>query len=174
MGTFWRHSIFCGILARIMAQFLGEKPEERFFIAGLLHDVGRLILFKEMPYASTEALLYARSNMVPTVEAEQATFNFIHTDVSLQLLQQWKFPQHLADLINFHHDPMAAPVPRLAAILHAADAFANAVQIAGGGLYLQPTFCDEAWDLLGFPPDMVHRIMAEFEIQGEAIIQAIL
>lgn len=174
MGTFWRHSIFCGILAKIIAQFLGEKPEERFFIAGLLHDAGRLILFKEMPYASTDALLYARSNMVPPVEAERITFNFIHTDVSTQLLRQWKFPQHLSDLINFHHDPLQAPTPRLAAIIHTADAFANAVQIAGGNLYLQPDFCDAAWDLFQFPPGMVQRIMAEFEIQGEAIIRAIL
>jgi len=173
MRAFWRHSIFCGILAKILAQSLGEEQVERFFIAGLLHDVGRLILFKKMPYASTEALLYARTNSVPIVEAERTTFEFTHTDVSTHLLDQWKFPEHLSNLINFHHDPLAAPAPKLAAIIHAADVFANAVQIAGGSLYLLPPFNDEAWNLLQFPKDMVRRIMAEFEIQGEQIVQAI-
>ena len=173
MRAFWRHSIFCGILAKILAHSLGEKQVERFFIGGLLHDVGRLILFKKMPYASTEALLYARTNMVPIVEAERTAFGFIHTDVSTYLLEQWKFPKHLAYLINFHHDPMRAEEPRLAAIIHAADAFANAVQIAGGGMYIQPEFSDEAWDLLQFPSGMVRHVMSEFEIQGEAIVQAL-
>jgi putative nucleotidyltransferase with HDIG domain len=173
MRTFWRHSISCGILAKILAQSLGEKQVERFFIAGLLHDVGRLVLFKKMPYASTEALIYARNNFVPIVEAERVTFEFTHTDVSAHLLTQWNFPQHLAELINFHHDPLAAPSPRLAAVVHVADVFANAVQIAGGGLYLMPPFYDAAWELLGFPEDMVKRTMAEFEIQGEQIVQAL-
>lgn len=173
MRTFWRHSISCGILAKILAQSLGEKQVERFFIAGLLHDVGRLVLFKKMPYASTDALLYARSNFVPIIEAERCTFEFTHTDVSTHLLAQWNFPQHLSELINFHHDPLAAPSPRLAAILHAADVFANAVQIAGGYLYLLPPFYDEAWELLQFPESMVTRTMAAFEIEGEQIIQAL-
>lgn len=173
MRTFWRHSISCGILAKILAQGAGEKQVERFFIAGLLHDVGRLVLFKKMPYASTEALIYARNNFVPIVEAERSTFEFTHTDVGKHLLAQWNFPQHLSELINFHHDPLAAPSPRLAAIVHVADVFANAVQIAGDSMYLLPPFYDEAWALLQFPENMVQRTMAEFEIQGEQIVQAL-
>lgn len=174
MRTFWRHSISCGILAKILAQHLGEKQVERFFIAGLLHDVGRLVLFKKMPYASTEALIYARNNFVPIVEAERTVFEFTHTDVSSHLLAQWKFPQHLSELINFHHDPLAAPTPRLATIIHVADVLANAVQIAGGGMYLLPPFYDEAWELLGLPEHGIRRAMAEFEIEGEQTIQAIV
>jgi len=173
MRTFWRHSIACGIFAKILARHLGEKEVERFFIAGLLHDVGRLVLFKKMPYASTEALIYARNNFVPIVEAERSVFGFTHTDVSSHLLAQWKFPQHLSELINFHHDPMAAPTPRLATVVHVADVFADALRIAGGNMYLLPQFYDAAWDLLGLPTSAVKRAMSEFEIEGEQTTQAL-
>ena len=109
MKTFWRHSITCGIFANILAGTqIGLSPE-RFFIAGLLHDVGRLIMFKKLPYAASEAMLFSRENSIPLVEAELSVIDFIHTDISTPLLAAWKFPQGLADMINFHHRPHGIP-----------------------------------------------------------------
>ena len=172
MESFWHHSIACGIFASILAKTLGEHNTERFFIAGLLHDAGRLILFKEMPYASSDALLFARENVLPVVEAEQAVFNFSHTTVSEHLLRQWKFPQQLSDLINFHHEPLAAPHPREAAIIHVADILANSVDIAAGGMYVLPSFEEKAWDMLGIPADAIRRVCSDFEIQAGKTIKA--
>jgi HD-like signal output (HDOD) protein len=171
MKTFWRHSISCGIFAKILAKTLGESHAERFFIAGLLHDAGRLILFKEMPYASSEAMIFARENVLPLVEAEQATFGFTHTMVSEHLLREWKFPPALSDLINHHHSPMAAPNPRDAAIIHVADVMANALGIAAGQMYVIPPFDEQAWDLLGIPAQGVQRICSDYEIQEENTLE---
>jgi HD-like signal output (HDOD) protein len=149
MRTFWRHSITCGIFAKILAGTQVGLSPERFFIAGLLHDVGRLILFKKLPYASTEAMLFARENSIPLVEAEREIMDFCHTDVSLPLLQSWKFPESLSDMINHHHDPMSFPNPLEPAIIHVADVLTNAVEIAQGGMYVVPGIDDAAWELLG-------------------------
>jgi HD-like signal output (HDOD) protein len=108
MRSFWRHAVSCGLLAKLLASAAGLNNAERYFVEGLLHDVGRLILFKKMPYASTDALLYARENRVPMVEAERTTFSYIHTDVSRPLLAHWSFPTGLCDGINNHHDPLQA------------------------------------------------------------------
>ena len=173
MKSFWRHSISCGIFAKILSQAMGSGMNpERFFIAGLLHDVGRLIMFKKLPYASTEALLYARENFVPIVAAEAALIGYTHTAVSQYLLASWKFPAMLADLINNHHSPKAAPDPRLAAIIHTADAMSNAVEIGAGRLYVLPDFDDESFALMGLPASGLAKVFADYETQAEQTISA--
>ncbi|ADU61075.1 MAG: HDOD domain-containing protein [Pseudodesulfovibrio sp.] len=155
MRTFWRHSITCGIFAKILAGTQVGISPERSFIAGLLHDVGRLILFKKLPYASTEAMLFARENSIPLVEAERAVMDFTHTDISRPLLAAWKFPEELADMINYHHNPMEFPNPLEPAIVHVADCLTNAVEIAQGGMYVVPDVDEDAWELLGLDAETV-------------------
>lgn len=154
MKSFWRHSIACGIFAKILAGTQTGLPPERFFIAGLLHDVGRLILFKKLPYASSEAMLFSRENSIPLVEAELTVMDFCHTDISAPLLKAWKFPQTLADMINFHHSPMEFPNPLDPAVIHVADNLANAVEISQGGMYVMPTLDEQAWELLGIDAEV--------------------
>lgn len=168
MASFWRHSVSCAIFAHVLAKALGEPNTERFFISGLLHDVGRLILFKEMPYASAEALLHARENCLPIVEAERAVLGFTHTDLAQALLSRWEFPPQITTLVNHHHhDPMAAPAPREAAVIHLADFFANVAGIATGWLYALPPFEEKAWEITGLPPSSARRLMSDFESQAE-------
>ncbi|WP_285907093.1 HDOD domain-containing protein [Pseudodesulfovibrio pelocollis] len=155
MRTFWRHSITCGIFAKILAGTqIGLSPE-RCFTAGLLHDVGRLIMFKKLPYASTEAMLFARENSIPLVEAERAVMDFTHTDISRPLLEAWKFPEELSAMINYHHDPMDYPNPQESAVIHVADCLTNAVEIARGGMYVVPGVDERAWELLGLDAEAV-------------------
>ncbi|MCJ2165993.1 MULTISPECIES: HDOD domain-containing protein [unclassified Pseudodesulfovibrio] len=155
MKTFWRHSISCGIFSKILAATQTGLSPERFFIGGLLHDVGRLILFKKLPYASTEAMLFARENSIPLVEAELSVMDFIHTDISTPLLESWKFPEGLSNMVNYHHNPMEFPNPLEPAIIHVADNLTNAVEIAQGGMYVMPGMDEEAWKLLGIDPETV-------------------
>lgn len=172
MGTFWRHSVRCAIFSHILAKALGEKNTERFFIAGLLHDVGRLILFKEMPYVSSETLLHARENVLPIVVAEETIFGFTHTSISDALLGKWDFPAPIATLISHHHTPLAAPVPKEAAIIHLADFFANAVGIAAGGMYVLPPLEAKAWELTGLPLSSARRMCSDYESQSGQMFKA--
>lgn len=172
MRTFWRHSISCGIFARILASQQQGLQSERFFIGGLLHDVGRLIMFKTLPYASTEAMLYARENSIPLVEAERETMDFCHTDVSEILLKEWKFPESLGEMINRHHDPMDYPNALEPVIIHVADNMANAVEIADGGMYVIPGIVDGAWELLGLPPSFMEEALGQYEQQIDQIMDA--
>lgn len=172
MRSFWRHAVSCGLFAKLLATAAGMNNAERFFVEGLLHDAGRLILFKKMPYASTDALLYARENRVPVVEAERVTFGYIHTDVSKPLLAHWRFPAGISDGINHHHDPVDATDPEQAAIIHVADLMANAREIATGNLYVLPPFEAAAWESLGIGLDRLPGILADFDEQAPRTINA--
>ncbi|BDQ37906.1 phosphohydrolase [Pseudodesulfovibrio nedwellii] len=173
METFWRHSISCGIFAKILAGTQTGLSPERFFIGGLLHDVGRLIMFKKLPYASTEAMLFARENSIPLTEAEMSVMGFIHTDVSTPLLEAWKFPEGLSNMINYHHKPMEFPNPLEPAIIHVADNLANAVEIALSGMYVMPGMDEDAWVLLGVDPvPLLEKSVSEYGEQIDTIMSA--
>jgi HD-like signal output (HDOD) protein len=173
MRTFWRHSITCGIFARMLAGTQSGLSAERFFIGGLLHDVGRLILFKKLPYASTEAMLFARENCLPLVEAEMAVMELCHTDISKPLLEAWKFPESLAVMINYHHNPMEYPNPLEPAIVHLADNLTNAVEIAQGGMYVMPGLDEEAWELLGIDPEKaLNQAVSQYADQIDQVMSA--
>ncbi|OIQ49818.1 HDOD domain protein [Pseudodesulfovibrio hydrargyri] len=173
MQSFWRHSITCGIFARMLAGTQSGLSPERFFIGGLLHDVGRLILFKKLPYASTEAMLFARENCLPLVEAEMAVMELCHTDISKPLLAAWKFPESLALMINYHHNPMEYPNPLEPAIVHVADNLTNAVEIAQGGMYVMPGLDEQAWELLGIDPEKtLNEAVSQYAEQIDIVMSA--
>jgi len=172
MKSFWRHSITCGILAKVLAGTQTGLSPERFFIAGLLHDVGQLIMYKKLPYASTEAMLFARENSIPLVEAERSIIGFCHTDISKPLLESWQFPEGLSNMVNYHHNPMEFPNPLEPAIIHVADTLSNAVEISQGGMYVLPDLDPDAWELLGIDPSALDGAVAEYQKQIDIIINA--
>ncbi|WP_461208664.1 HDOD domain-containing protein [Desulfocurvus sp. DL9XJH121] len=156
MKTFWRHSLSCGIFARLLGARMKNAQPERLFTAGLLHDMGRLIIFKKQPYASVQALLHARENMLPVAEAEHVTLGYDHTDVADLLLKAWHFPAPIMNAIKFHHDPASAPDPVEAAVIQIADNLTNAVEISSGGMYVLPGIQEGAWESTGL--DILHLV----------------
>jgi putative nucleotidyltransferase with HDIG domain len=171
MRMFWRHSLSCAVFARLLATEL-KMPADRFFTAGLLHDAGRLIMYKHMPYASVQSLLYARHNMVPLVDAEHEVLGFDHTDVAQNLLEQWDFPEDLRQLICRHHDPMNASDQRQAAVIQLADNMANAIAISERGMYVLPGMSPGAWETLGLNTERTETMIELYDESISAIIAA--
>ena len=158
MKAFWGHSISCAVFAKLIANRVGE-PSDRFFTAGLLHDSGRLIMYKNMPYASVQSLIYARHNTVPLVEAEKEVLDFTHQDVAQRLLQQWDFPTDLLQVIVNHHTPENSPDAKGAAIVQLADNMANGAAISSNNMFVLPGMADSAWKTLGLKPEDLKRII---------------
>ncbi|WP_233248549.1 HDOD domain-containing protein [Desulfonatronum sp. SC1] len=173
MRTFWRHSLRCAVFAKLISAKL-KLPSERHFTAGLLHDVGRLIIFKNMAYASVEALLLARSDMVPLVEAESTILDYNHAEVGELLLAEWGFPKALKDLIGHHHDPEKAASRREAAIIQLADIMANVAEISTGGMYALPGMTQEDWNLLELDERFLSQLMSMHDAHFEEITAVLL
>ncbi|MFP4071525.1 MAG: HDOD domain-containing protein [Desulfovibrionales bacterium] len=170
MKSFWRHSVAVGVLAELLAGEMGMNNRERFFVAGMLHDAGRLVMVKNLPRSYTEALLYSRANGVPLVEAEQDVFGFNHGQVGGKLLNAWSIPLVLESLVRFHHTPMIAPDPREAAVIHWADIMAIGLKYAQGGSVLVPPLIPGAWEALGISPDCLQGIVEKADREIETIL----
>jgi putative nucleotidyltransferase with HDIG domain len=173
MKVFWRHSLSCAVFGKLIAA-KANLPAERFFTAGLLHDAGRLILFKNMPRASTQALLFARNHLVPLVDAENQVMAYDHTTLGRRLLEAWQFPGTLTDIIAHHHTPMAAASPREAAVIQLADNLANAAEISAGGMFVLPGMDVEAWDLLGLNIREIKHLFASHARNIDEIVNSFL
>ena len=174
MEVFWRHSVSTGVFAKLIASKIEGLKADRFFTAGLLHDCGKLIIYKKLPYATVQILLHARDNMLPIVEAEKEMLDFNHAEIAEMLLTQWKFPEQLVDTIANHHSPSEALDPQAAAILQLADNMANTMEISSGGMYVLPGIEEGCWDRIPLKTtDLVH-IVGLFDTHIEDLFKSFL
>ena len=128
MELFWQHSVFTGIVARLLSKQCNILHGERLFIAGLLHDIGKLILYYKEPKISQDVLLEASESDGSLVHAENKILGFTHADVGAELMAAWQLADSLKTIIRFHHSPANAEDYRVeTAIVHIANAVVNAL-----------------------------------------------
>jgi HD-like signal output (HDOD) protein len=165
MRSFWEHSIACGIAARIIATFKKVANSERLFVAGLLHDIGRLLLYSHKPRLAQKALLAAQDGSHLVYEAEQEILGFDHTHLGGMLLNQWNLPLSLENDIRFHHAPTEAKDPKEAAIVHLADIIVTALELGSSGERHVPPLFTEAWEHLGLSPNIISLAINQIDFQ---------
>jgi HD-like signal output (HDOD) protein len=158
MRSFWRHSVACAVLARAIAVRRIHVREERFFVAGLLHDIGPLVMLRRHPGPAARALAEAARRGVPGHQAEAEIWEFDHSLVASLLLEKWLFPMGLEQSIRHHHAPLAAQDPPDAAVLHLADFLAHALGYASGGAAPAPPLAPAAWEALGLPKNVLEPV----------------
>lgn len=173
MDAFWRHSVGCALTARALASARGEAAPERCFVAGLLHDVGRLVLFLQEPDAMREAIARSREEQLLLHQAERAVLGFDHGDVGRALAEAWSLPPALRDAIGGHHQPRAG-LPIEAAVVHVADIVVNALDLGAGGGRLVPALDAATWTRLGLAPAHLAALIDEVDGQFADVVQIML
>ncbi|MEE9496348.1 MAG: HDOD domain-containing protein, partial [Desulfobacterales bacterium] len=152
MYSFLKHSLACGIISRILAAHKSIPQTEQLFVSGLLHDLGRLILYSYFPQEARNILNRARSTNMLLYLQENDSLGCNHTHIVKQLLQQWKLPMVLENNVFYHHDPSEASHPVPATLVHLADIITNSLGIGTSGERFVPPLDNEAWDGLGLSP----------------------
>lgn len=109
MPEFWKRSLSTAVVARVIAAFKREKEIERYFIAGLLHDIGSLLLYLQQPAEMTQALQLQQSEGISLSKAEKQVLGFDHTEVGGALLKKWNLPPRICSSIRFQESPAKAP-----------------------------------------------------------------
>lgn len=102
--SLWRHSAASGAAARILSIKLGIKQKEHAFVAGLLHDIGKIIILSFLPDEYFNIIKTSEASNKTLFETEKEVLNFTHTDVGKIVAQKWGFPSVLVDTIGNHHD----------------------------------------------------------------------
>jgi predicted Zn finger-like uncharacterized protein len=123
-GCLWRHSLTVAVTSATIASRTGLPVRDEAFMAGLLHDAGKIILD---PYVMERKSAYdALRKYHPNTPllAEQAVLGFDHAETGFALCQKWNIPAPQAVAIRFHHQPSRSGGSPLAYILHVADALA--------------------------------------------------
>jgi HD-like signal output (HDOD) protein len=124
-----RHSWITGLMARNVAQWQRQDARclEECFLAGLLHDVGQLVLAVGLHEEYSEVILRAKNQNIPVYELEEEFFGATHADVGAYLLALWGLPNPIIEAVALHHHPAtsvsAVFSPTIA--IHAADVFAH-------------------------------------------------
>ena len=166
MESFWRHSIATGITARIIATYRREANIERFYVLGLLHDIGRLLMYLQIPEMTNKAIEISIEESIPLYQAEYQLLNFNHSTVGKELLIEWKLPPSLQEGVVYHHTPQRAKrYPEDAATVHIADIIANAFNLGSSGEPTVPQFVEHSWKLLGLTVDQLPHITEQVQIQ---------
>ncbi|MEK7792687.1 MAG: HDOD domain-containing protein [Pseudomonadota bacterium] len=170
MEVFWYHSVTCGVITRLIAAHLNRKEQERFFIAGLLHGIGKLIFFSQFPRESERILRLENQSDEVVTEAEQEIFGFTYAELGAELLKQWQLPDNIWRMIAFQLDPFNdSSYKEDTCILHVAANIANCIEpcaIKAVNLdEIKPTYKIEAWNQLDLNPEITQTIMGETGLQ---------
>ena len=171
MRSFWEHSLACGVIARILANLRRFPEEERFFLAGLFHDAGKLVLYRKKPRLMTAILAFARYEKVPMFEVEDRLLGFNHAYVGGLLLKEWNIPLTLQHLVQVHHSPDVLAFSPEAAVVHVADVLAGAMRWGTSGSFYISSLDSEACNALQLSSGGLERVLAQSDRQMREILQ---
>lgn len=172
MDAFWRHSIGCAMIARGLAVRLGEADIERFFIAGLLHDIGRLVLLQVAPEKTAELLKAGRSSDSQSLlQLENTHLGFTHGELGGALLTAWNLPPSLVNPVRYHHVPSRSGIfPREAAITHWSDIIVHAMDFGDSGAPYFSNGDSQSWDALGLEVEVLHAVTEDVRTQLDDVV----
>lgn len=167
MRVFWRHSIACGVFARLLGTYVEDVSTERLFVSGLLHDIGRLVIFRSLPEHSAYALYLSLKEGRPLFETEKDVFSFDHAEVGAILMEKWKFPEKLIKNVRFHHADAAVTVE--SSIINIADCLSIAFGSPVSSSNIVPAVNAKIWESLGLSASVIQPIVSQSERQIEEI-----
>jgi len=131
LKPFWHSSLYCGVLTRLMADRLRLERSERLFVAGLLHNIGSLVLCAKFPDHAREAIKLSVQMGLPLHEVQQQMLDCHYGDIGAMLMANWKLSPALQTIIRFQPNPVAAPDQRLeTSLLHLTHACSGAIRLA--------------------------------------------
>lgn len=161
---FWEHSLGCAVAAGAIAKVTGRGNPEEVTAAGLLHDLGKVVLFKQLPDAFVHVVDVAAQTNRTFLEVEREELGTDHCEIAGWLVEKWRFPACLAEPITWHHAPSRARVARdETAIVHVANALVRALGYGSGGDRRLAGIDPTAWARLALTPDTLDAVLERFD-----------
>ena len=171
MADFNMHSVACGQLADLLAQKVPASYPEGAFVAGLLHDVGRLLIAIALPNESAQVLQRAAQEGSTVAEAETEILGFTHAELSADALVAWNLPVPIQQAARDHHSVAGPPMDGawpLAVLVGVADRYINSAGISIAGSQRDPKPDPDVLAAVGLSEELRQAVVAEFEAEYTA------
>ncbi len=174
---FWRMSVYTAVCARHLAMTCSLPAPQRLFIAGLMHNVGNLIIAHQLPQAYMECVSAARAKQHPYHLTQKDLLGFDYADVGAELLSQWNLPPALVQPVALHTqvivDVATADQP-FAAVMHVAAATARAAVWQSEESEPVPDYDESAVALTGTTEETIEEMMQQVDTEVSEFITILM
>ncbi len=171
----WSHSIGVGVLSRMIGREAGLSDQADYFISGILHDVGKLVLYMAAKDEFCRAQELAQSQGRLIRETELEVIGMDHAWAGALLAERWRVPRSLRNAIRFHHTGLVAgnPTPLVAAV-HLADVVARMLELGHPGDDLVPPLNSRIWEVLPLPEGTFRKLVPSVLRRHHEAVAALL
>ena len=171
MQDMWKHSLGCGAAAQCLARALGAELKEECFIAGLVHDIGKAIMFQLMPDDFTRVIECADKTKNLFYDSECKLLGINHQDIGGILIELWHLPTPILNAVSCHHNPpvQLTDEHKIAAIVHCADILVRALGYGNGGDNKIPRINDNVWNNMALDNIDLPHLFDSIEIELERV-----
>ncbi len=164
----WKHSIAVGTITRILGIEIGVKNIENYFIAGIVHDIGKLLFFRTIEADYIKTINHAMDNGISIREAEAEILGVTHTVAGELIAEKWKLPPSIKNAIRHHYTGVVdGKIDKLVACVHLANIVARMYEMGetGDNRVSEPNIA--IWDTLEISEDaftkLFPRIINDYE-----------
>ncbi|HEY3345990.1 MAG TPA: HDOD domain-containing protein [Nitrospirota bacterium] len=172
----WEHSIVNGLASRQIALKVGFGKVEEAFLAGLMHDIGKVVICNSFPAQYQQLVNRVYLEGLDFAETETAAFGYNHLDVGWLLARKWKLPDEMAAAIRYHHDFTVEPDPlyaHFAAIVNLANSVSRFLGV-GGEFHAGVNFEEmDSFKYLGLKPEdmlkLVEKTQEEYQSEKQVL-----
>ncbi len=172
---FWGHSIAVGIATKYLGQVTNQTNQENYFIAGILHDIGKLVFFQfaEEPFSS--ALELSKRERQPLHQAELSVFGMDHSQAGAITAERWALPKSIISALRYHETGIVPDNPEfLVAAVHVANVLVRALELGYPGDDFIPQPNRQALEILNLKPGSLKKIVPSLLKDYDEICQVLL
>lgn len=168
INTFWEHSLGTAYFTAVITKKLGIPHKEHYYLGGLLHDIGKLVIYQFYPEIFKEIILKEIKKKISDIEAEEAVLGVNHTDIGLYFGEKWGFKEEILEAIRDHHNKTES-LGLNVSIVRISNLFAKAAGLCfPWDSHIFDLVADPTWEILALHAkenadieELVTAIMAE-------------
>lgn len=174
LKRFWMRSVYCAVASHHLAAMCSGCDKDRIFVAGLLYDIGHLIMYQAIPDRSQQAMFSAREKGRPLHKVERDILGFDYAEAGAELMQQWSLPESLQETTRFHIEPeKSKKYPLETALIHLGSLLTKAND--GEGMFNQPPLdvAPSVWSVTGLVPEDCTSLSKQVEEETGEVLNLI-
>jgi HD-like signal output (HDOD) protein len=172
MESFWEHSIAVGVTARALGEYRSLPNSASFYIHGLLHDIGRLVMYLKLPGLMHDLLDRRQHSGESLFTLEQQSLGYTYAEIGAKLLEYWKVPESIWQPVLAHHDPQSGGEYLVtASAIHIADAWVNTNLSGSSGSGFPLDIDISALQVIGIDKENLDLIGKSAGVQTKALVR---